>query len=94
MHTIRRGKKEVEGATELIVGGRVGAREGYSGSRGQTAGSRVDVEEAELVPDSGTVSIARGISFRKKRERNLSSGFLRLNGRFRAHEKRRAVFLT
>lgn len=41
-----------------------------------------------LFPIQGTVSIAREISFRKKRERNRSSGFLRLNGRFRAHEER------
>lgn len=62
MHTIRRNKKEVERAAELVVRGGVGAKGGYSGSRGQTAGSRVDVEETEPVPDSGTVSI---------RERNL-----------------------
>jgi len=92
MNTIRRSKKEVERAAELVVRGGVGARGGYSRSRDQTAGSRVDVEETEPVPDSGTVSIARGISFRKKKERNLSSGFLHLNGSDFGYTRRETVF--
>lgn len=93
MHTIRRSKKEVERAAELVVSGEVATGGGYSGSRGQTAGSRVDVEETEPVPDSGTVSIARGISFGKKRERNLFGISSSEWERFRAHEAR-SSFLT
>jgi len=73
--TTRRSENEVERAAKLEAEGDEGGG-GYSGSdRGIPC---VDEEETGPVLDPGTVSIGRGISFRKERERNLSSGFLRL----------------